>query len=74
MVTGNQNVWWPTTAPNYLLSGIRGGTSKISASKESGYAVNHYGREAHHGIAVGDDEDLAAWIILDPDFPTNYKG
>jgi enediyne biosynthesis protein E4 len=61
------------STPNYLYRNKGDGTFE-DLSFESGYAVNHDGREtATMGIAVGDDRNLGRLDILDTDFSDDYK-
>ncbi|MDQ1451660.1 MAG: enediyne biosynthesis protein [Acidobacteriaceae bacterium] len=61
------------STPNYLYRNKGDGTFE-DLSFESGYAVNHDGREtATMGIAVGDDRNVGRLDILDTDFSDDYK-
>ena len=61
------------STPNYLYRNKGDGTFE-DLSFESGYAVNHDGREtATMGIAVGDDRNIGRLDILDTDFSDDYK-
>jgi hypothetical protein len=61
------------STPNYLYRNKGDGTFE-DLSFESGYAVNHDGREtATMGIAVGDDRNNGRLDILDTDFSDDYK-
>src|SRR6185437_5455149 len=61
------------STPNYLYRNKGDGTFE-DLSFESGYAVNHDGREtATMGIAVGDDRNDGRLDILDTDFSDDYK-
>jgi hypothetical protein len=61
------------STPNYLYRNKGDGTFE-DLSFESGYAVNHDGREtATMGIAVGDDRNVGRVDILDTDFSDDYK-
>jgi enediyne biosynthesis protein E4 len=61
------------STPNYLYRNKGDGTFE-DLSFESGYAVNHDGREtATMGIAVGDDRNIGRVDILDTDFSDDYK-
>jgi hypothetical protein len=61
------------STPNYLYRNKGDGTFE-DFSFESGYAVNHDGREtATMGIAVGDDRNIGRLDILDTDFSDDYK-
>ena len=61
------------STPNYLYRNKGDGTFE-DLSFESGYAVNHDGREtATMGIAVGDDRNNGRPDILDTDFSDDYK-
>jgi enediyne biosynthesis protein E4 len=61
------------STPNYLYRNKGDGTFE-DLSFESGYAVNHDGREtATMGIAVGDDRNAGRLDILNTDFSDDYK-
>jgi enediyne biosynthesis protein E4 len=61
------------STPNYLYRN-KGDGAFEDLSFESGYAVNHDGREtATMGIAVGDDRNNGRLDILDTDFSDDYK-
>jgi enediyne biosynthesis protein E4 len=61
------------STPNYLYRNKGDGTFE-DLSFESGYAVNHDGREtATMGIAAGDDRNNGRLDILDTDFSDDYK-
>ena len=61
------------STPNYLYRNQGDGTFE-DLSFESGYAVNHEGREtATMGIAVGDDRNNGRLDILSTDFSDDYK-
>jgi hypothetical protein len=61
------------STPNYLYRNKGDGTFE-DLSFESGYAVNHDGREtATMGIAVGDDRNNGRLDILSTDFSDDYK-
>jgi hypothetical protein len=61
------------STPNYLYRNKGDGTFE-DLSFESGYAVNHDGREtATMGIAVGDDRNNGRLDILNTDFSDDYK-
>ena len=58
---------------NYLYRNKGDGTFE-DLSFESGYAVNHDGREtASMGIAVGDDRNIGRLDIVNTDFSDDYK-
>jgi enediyne biosynthesis protein E4 len=61
------------STPNYLYRNKGDGTFE-DLSFESGYAVNHDGREtATMGIAVGDERNNGRLDILNTDFSDDYK-
>jgi enediyne biosynthesis protein E4 len=61
------------STPNYLYRNKGDGTFE-DLSFESGYAVNHDGREtASMGIAVGDDRNVGRLDIFNTDFSDDYK-
>ncbi len=61
------------STPNYLYRNKSDGTFE-DLSFESGYAVNHDGREtASMGIAVGDDRNVGRLDIVNTDFSDDYK-
>lgn len=61
------------STPNYLYRNKGDGTFE-DLSFESGYAVNHDGREtASMGIAVGDIRNVGRLDILNTDFSDDYK-
>ncbi len=61
------------STPNYLYGNKGDGTFE-DLSFESGYAVNHDGREtASMGIAVGDIRNAGRLDILNSDFSDDYK-
>ena len=61
------------STPNYLYRN-KGDGAFEDLSFESGYAVNHDGREtASMGIAVGDDRNVGRLDILNTDFSDDYK-
>ena len=61
------------STPNYLYRNKGDGTFE-DLSFESGYALNHDGREtASMGIAVGDDRNNGRLDIVNTDFSDDYK-